>query len=76
MLYGGAEPHLGLGMQKVERRACLDAVEQVEDCAASGGFTGLVDTDDEMEISCGLRKRQHPVGELAVPEQAELFDAH
>ena len=72
----GAQPQVGLDVHKVEGRPGLDAVEQVQDGAAGGGFAGLVGTDDDMKIPRSGRKVQPALGELAVGQQVELLDAH
>ena len=71
-----AESHLRLGMQEIQRRAQADAVQQVEDRTARGGFSSFVVSNNKMKIPAGVREGQRLIGELAVAKQVELSYAH
>ena len=76
VLKRGAEPHVGLGVQEVERRAHLDPEQQIQNRPARRRLAGLVGADDQMKVLRRRRKVERLVGELAVAQQVQLLKAH
>jgi hypothetical protein len=71
----GAEAHVGIAVQEIERAARLDAVEHVGDCGERGRLAGLVGAVDDGEGRIGA-KRDAPVGEAAEAVEMQLQQPH
>ena len=71
-----ADQHVPVGMDEIEGRSQGNAEESILECDPRGRLARLVHTQHDMEVVVGIRKLQHPAGEMAVAKEVEATDSH